>query len=38
MVLLTEREKTDMSDTDVIVSWRLQPTARTVGSERKREK
>jgi hypothetical protein len=25
MVLLTEREKTDVSDVDVLVGWKLQP-------------
>ena len=37
MVLLTEREKADVSDADVAVGWKLQPAAGTVVGERERE-
>ena len=37
MVLLTEREKADVSDADVAVGWKLQPAAGTVVGEREGE-
>jgi hypothetical protein len=37
MVVLIRREKTDMTDANVTVSWKLQPAAAIVVDERKRE-
>jgi hypothetical protein len=37
MVVLTRREKTDVTDADVAIGWKLQPTAGTVVGERERE-
>jgi hypothetical protein len=37
IVMLTEREKTDVTDADVVVGWKLQPTAGTVVDKRERE-
>jgi hypothetical protein len=38
MVVLTERERSDMADADVDVGWMLQPAARAVVDERERKK
>jgi hypothetical protein len=37
MMVLTEREKTDVTDTDVTVGWKLQPAAETAVGERERK-
>jgi hypothetical protein len=37
IVVLSEREKTDMTDTDVSVGWMLQPTAGAVVKEREKD-
>jgi hypothetical protein len=37
MVVLTGREKTDVTDADVLVGWKLQPAAGTVVDERERK-
>jgi hypothetical protein len=37
MVVLTRRENTDVTDTDVPVAWKVQPAAGTVVGERERE-
>jgi hypothetical protein len=37
MVVLTGREKADVTDADVLVGWKLQPAAGTVVDERERE-
>jgi hypothetical protein len=37
MVMLAEREKTDVTDVNVIVGWTLQPIARAMVGERERE-
>jgi hypothetical protein len=37
MVVLTGREKTNVTDTDMVVDWKLQPTTGTVLGERERE-
>jgi hypothetical protein len=37
MVVLTGREKTNVTDADMAVDWKLQPTTRTVLGERERE-
>jgi hypothetical protein len=36
MMVLTEKEKTDMTDVDVAMSWILQPAYEAVVGERKR--
>jgi hypothetical protein len=36
MMVLTEKEKTDMTDVDVAMSWILQPAVEAVVGERKR--
>jgi hypothetical protein len=38
MVMLAEREKTDVTDVNVIVGWTLQPIARAMVGERERER
>jgi hypothetical protein len=38
MVVLAEREKTDMTDVNVIVGWTLQPIAGAMVGERERER
>jgi hypothetical protein len=37
MMVLTEKEKTDMTDVDVAMSWMLQPAVEAMVGERKRE-
>jgi hypothetical protein len=37
MVVLTRKEKVDVTDTDVPMGWMLYPTARVVVGERERE-
>jgi hypothetical protein len=37
MVFLTGREKTDVTDADVTVGWKLQPIVGTVVGERERK-
>jgi len=37
IVMLTGREKADVTDADVAVGWKLQPAAGTVVGERERE-
>jgi hypothetical protein len=37
MVVLTRKEKVDVTDTDVPMGWMLYPTARAVVGERERE-
>jgi hypothetical protein len=37
MVVLTGREKADVTDTDVAVGWKLQPAAGTIVGKRERE-
>jgi hypothetical protein len=37
MVVLTGRDKADVTDVDVTVYWMLQPTAEVLVDERKRE-
>jgi hypothetical protein len=37
MVVLTGREKADVTDADVLVCWKLQPAAGTVVDERERK-
>jgi hypothetical protein len=37
MVVLTEREKADVTDTDVAVDWKLQPAAGIIVGKRERE-
>jgi hypothetical protein len=37
MVVLTGREKTNVTDADMAVGWKLQPTTGTVLGERERE-
>jgi hypothetical protein len=37
IMVLIEREKTDVADADVAVGWMLQPAAEAVVNERERE-